>query len=52
MICFTESVTINGIGGIPAFAALSSRIGVLFVSTMFSLVGIMVLPRISACSET
>ena len=52
VICFAVSVTMKGSVGIPAFAALSSRMGVLFVSSMSSLVGMTVLPRISACSET
>ena len=51
-IFFTESVTMKGNVGIPAFAALSRRMGVLFVSRMFSLVGMTLFPRISACSET
>ena len=51
-IFFTESVTKKGKVGIPALAALRSRIGVLLESMMFSLDGMTELPRTSACRET
>jgi hypothetical protein len=52
MIFFTESVTTHEGVGIPAFLALSSKIGVLLESIMFSLEGITGLPKTSACKET